>query len=259
METHPTALVHYPETDGQPMTESDPTRDYLIYCVETLRTYFEGRPNTYVSGNLFIYYQEGDAKKVISPDVFVIFGVSKYKRRSYKAWQEGGKLPSFIIEITSLTTRKQDEVEKPELYASLGVQEYFQYDPTGDYLMPQLKGSRLVNGQYQSLPLECTPDGISFIHSQELGLDLQLRVPTVESLMTPARLAPVALELRFYDARSNSKLLSYRELLNAQEQTEAERLKAQQALQSAIAHLKATGLSSEQIAEILNLPFDQIN
>jgi Uma2 family endonuclease len=62
----------------------------------------------------------------------VVFGVSNRKRRSYKTWQEGGKLPSFILEITSLSTKKQDEESKPLLYASLGVPEYFQYDPTGD-------------------------------------------------------------------------------------------------------------------------------
>jgi hypothetical protein len=48
--------VEYPETDGQPMTESDATRNYLIYCVSALRRFFQSRPQIYVSGNLFIYY-----------------------------------------------------------------------------------------------------------------------------------------------------------------------------------------------------------
>lgn len=265
-------LIDYPETDGQPMTESDPTRDYLIYCVEALRMYFQSRPNVYVSGNLFIYYQEGDPKKVISPDVFVIFGTSKRKRRSYKTWQEGGKLPSFIIEITSLTTKKQDEVEKPKLYASLGVNEYFQYDPTGDYLNPQLKGSKLVDGEYRSLPLQQAQDGTLFIHSEELGLDLRLQPPTAESLMTTTRLFPAALELRLYDPRTDSILLSYAELQQAREQAEAERLqaeaereqaeqardRAEQARRSAIPRLRALGLTSEQIAEALSLPVDEV-
>ncbi len=129
-------LIDYPETDGQPMTESDATRAYLIYCISALRLFFQSRPQVYVSGNLFIYYEEGKPQKSILPDVFVVFGVSKRERRSYKTWQEGGKLPSFVLEITSLTTQKQDEEAKPNLYASLGIQEYFQYDPTGDYLKP---------------------------------------------------------------------------------------------------------------------------
>lgn len=164
--THPKPSIIYPESDGQPMTESDPTRDYLIYAVEVLRQYFQSRQQVYVSGNLLIYYREGDPKAVVSPDVFVIFGVSKRQRRSYKAWQEGGKLPSFILEITSRTTRKQDETERPVLYAQLGVQEYFQYDPTGDYLNPQIKGCRLQNGVYEPIvpPTPIEDGGAGFGH-----------------------------------------------------------------------------------------------
>lgn len=265
-----TALIIYPESDGQPMTESDPTRDYLLYCVEVLESYFRSRPNVYVSGNLFLYYQEGEPKRVVSPDVFVVFGVSKRKRRSYKTWQEGGKLPSFVLEVTSLTTKKQDEVEKPALYASLGIQEYFQYDPTGDYLNPQLKGYQLVNGAYQSLPLQ-TKASMPFMHSQTLGLDLGLQTPTVQSLTSPV-LAPLPLELRFYDPQTGAKLLSYRELEQAREQAETEqlqaeqareqaeteRLQAEQARRAAIPRLLALGLSPEQVAEALNLSIDEI-
>ncbi|HIK45429.1 MAG TPA: Uma2 family endonuclease, partial [Leptolyngbyaceae cyanobacterium M65_K2018_010] len=155
-----TAPIIYPDCDGQPMTESDATRDYLLYCVEVLQLYFKGRPNVYVSGNLFIYYEEGNPKASISPDVFVIFGVSNRKRRSYKTWQEGHKLPNFVLEITSRSTQRQDEEEKPRLYASLGIEEYFQYDPTADYLKPQLRGAKLVEGRYQPLPLASTPTGL---------------------------------------------------------------------------------------------------
>jgi Uma2 family endonuclease len=70
------------------MTESDATREYLIYAVEVLRLHFESRRQVYVSGNLFIYYEEGNPKAVVSPDVFVVFGVSPRFRRSYKTWQE---------------------------------------------------------------------------------------------------------------------------------------------------------------------------
>ena len=78
------SLIEYPETDGQPMTESDATRTYMIYCIAALRAFFQSRPQIYVSGNLFIYYEEGNPKQSILPDVFVIFGVSKRERRSYK-------------------------------------------------------------------------------------------------------------------------------------------------------------------------------
>ncbi len=78
--------VVYPDSDGTPMAESDPTRDYLIYGVEALTIYFQNQDNVYVSGNLFIYYKQGIPDAVIAPDVFVVFGVEKKKRRSYKVW-----------------------------------------------------------------------------------------------------------------------------------------------------------------------------
>jgi Uma2 family endonuclease len=216
--------VFYPESDGQPMTESDATRDYLLYCVEVLQLYFQSRQNVYVSGNLFVYYQEGNPQAVIAPDVFVIFGVSHRKRRSYKAWQENGKLPSFILEITSYSTRRQDEVEKPQRYASLGVQEYFQYDPTADYLNPQLKGFHLVEGRYEPLPLESTSEGILYIHSPVLRLDLQLQMPVQQGL----GIVPLPRELRFYDPQTGLKLLTRQEVEQVREQIERERDLAQQ-------------------------------
>ena len=209
--------INYPETDGLPMSESDATRDYLLYCVSVLENYFQSRRGVYVSGNLFIYYQEGDSKKVVSPDVFVVFGVNQRKRKSYKTWQEGDRVPQFILEVTSYSTRKQDEITKPELYARLGVQEYFQYDPTGDYLMPQLKGRRLVDGVYQ--PMEMTQNwlGLTSIYSSTLGLDLCLEAPNLL-----ASLAPAALNLRLYDPLTCEKLLSYPELAQARQDAQQE-------------------------------------
>jgi Uma2 family endonuclease len=262
-------LIDYPESDGQPMTESDATRDYLLYCVAAMESHFQGRRNVYVSGNLFIYYREGDPKCVISPDVFVIFGVSKRKRRSYKTWQEGGKLPSFILEVTSFSTKKQDEVEKPALYASLGVQEYFQYDPTGDYLSPRLKGQQLVNGSYQAFPLQ-TENNFSYIHSPTLGLDLCLQLPQLQPLTLLSQPAPLELHLR--DPQTGTFLLNYHESEQARAQAEAGRLAAEQAQaqaeqaqqaeatarRSAIPRLRSLGLSSEQIAEALSLPLEEV-
>lgn len=242
--------VFYLEADGQPMTESDATRDYLIYCIEVLRLFFYSRRNIYVSGNLFLYYQEGNPKAVVSPDVFVVFGVSNRKRRSYQTWQEDGKLPAFILEITSRTTRKQDEVEKPNLYASLGVPEYFQYDPTADYLNPQLRGFQLVDRAYQPLPLQATSEGVPFIHSPVLGLDLQLQTPTSPTIAT----APLPKELRFYDPQTGLKLLSREEVEQAREQAEQERDLAQQERDLAeqraaqlAARLRELGVDPEQI------------
>jgi Putative restriction endonuclease len=229
------------------MSESDPTRDYLVYSVEVLRQHFSSRRNIYVSGNLFIYYQEGEPKKVFSPDVFVILGVSQRKRRTYKTWQEGGKLPSFILEITSYTTRRKDEVEKPKLYASLGVEEYFQYDPTADYLEPQLKGQRLVQGQYQPIPLGQTRTGLTGIHSEILGLDLCLELPYPNLFVPPS--VSVPLELRFYDPQTGEKLLNYQELEASKVQIQADLANEQQRAEAEAQRAEAEAQRAEAEAQ----------
>ena len=46
-----------------------------------LEDYFENNDDVYVSGNLLMYYEEGNTRKSISPDVFVVFGVEKKLRK----------------------------------------------------------------------------------------------------------------------------------------------------------------------------------
>ncbi|WP_026098836.1 Uma2 family endonuclease [Kamptonema formosum] len=205
--------IEYPDEDGLPMAESDFQRDDLMNAVKGLGIYFQNRPDVYVSGNLFIYYEEGNPASVVSPDVFVVFGVEKRKRRSYKTWDEGGKAPEFVLEITSMSTRTQDQGAKKGIYAFLGVREYFQYDPTGDYLNPQLQGLRLVEGNYFPIARTVLPDGTVSLASEVLELDL--------------RLLPDG-NLRFFNPRTGEFLLTHEEAEQARREAEerAQRLAA---------------------------------
>jgi hypothetical protein len=99
--------------------------------------------------------------------VFVVKGVRKGLRRTYKLWEEG-VAPCVVIEMTSRSTRLEDKGNKRALYALLGVREYFLFDPLGEYLKPPLQGFTLVDGEYAALPVES--DG--GIISRELGLKL---------------------------------------------------------------------------------------
>ncbi len=257
-----TSIV-YPDSDGQPMAESDPARDYLIYAVEALDFYFENQDDVYVSGNLFIYYRQGSPSAVVAPDVFVVFGIPKRKRMSYKVWQENNQVPSFVLEITSISTQDHDEKEKPRKYAEMGVKEYFQYDPTGDYLIEPVKGRKLVSGVYEFLPKKILADGTISIYSEVLGLDLRVTNG----------------ELRFYEPKTNRKLFSHRETELARQQSELARQQAELARQEseiekqqieqekqkvttalslAIAHLSSTGLTAEAIASTLNLSVEEV-
>ena len=149
------------------MGETDEHRDEMVREIELLRRYFEGQ-QVYVSGNLLFYYVQGDPKKCVVPDVFVVKDADPKKRRTYKLWIER-KSPDAVIEVTSRKTKKKDQVTKPALYRQLGVREYFMFDPTEDYLHPPLQGYRLVGDRY----VQIRPDDQGGLVSRELGLRLQ--------------------------------------------------------------------------------------
>jgi Uma2 family endonuclease len=200
----PPQIIEYPDSDGKPMAEGDIQRDYMIYAIEALQTYFQNRSNVYISGNLFIYYEQGNPESVVAPDTFVVFGVDNQERRSYKTWEEQNKTPDFILEITSMSTRSKDQGAKKGIYAFLGVREYFQYDPTGDYLNPQIQGFRLVEGSYLPIEANQLPDDTLSVSSQVLGLELQVK----------------SRQMRFYDPVTRQKLLTPQEESLARQQAE---------------------------------------
>ncbi|MDF5730689.1 MAG: Uma2 family endonuclease [Rhizonema sp. PD38] len=208
----PITLIEYPDEDGKPMAESDQTREYLLYAPKVLGVYFQNRPDVYVSGNLFIYYEQGNPESVVAPDVFVVFGVENRQRRSYKTWEENNQTPDFVLEITSKSTRSKDQGAKKGIYAFLEVREYYQYDPTGDYLTPVLQGLRLIDGNYVPVATTTLPDGTVSLASEVLGLELRLKRS----------------EMRFYDPVTNKTLFSFEEEASARKAAEekAQRLAA---------------------------------
>src|SRR5262249_28463921 len=109
------SAIHYPESDGKPMGETDVHRDAMVRQIELLRRHFAGQ-EVYVSGDLLVYYEQGNSKKYIVPDAFVSKGIRPESRRVYKIWIEG-KPPDVAIETTSRKTKRQDTITKPALYA----------------------------------------------------------------------------------------------------------------------------------------------
>jgi Uma2 family endonuclease len=215
---YPTFPIDYPSSDGLPMAESDFQRDPLIYAVTALKVYFQERQDVYVSGNLFIYYEEGNPQAVVAPDVFVVLGAAKHDRPSYRLWQEP-KAPDFVLEITSRSTRSEDQGSKRGLYAYLGIREYWQYDPTGDYLTPALQGQVLRGDHYEALPATRLGNGALSLHSAVLGLDVRLEQG----------------RLRFFDPARDAYLLTYQETEQARQQEQA----ARQAAEARLADLQA--------------------
>jgi Uma2 family endonuclease len=185
-----TREITYPTTDGKPMAETDLHRDDMVDTIYTLQDYFADRPRVYVSGNLLLFYEEGNRRKHVAPDVLVAFNVPKLPPREYYLVWEEGKAPDFIVEITSKTTRREDQTKKRVIYRDvLKVPEYVLFDPTGDYLDPPLQGFRRVEGDY--VPIELVagrlPSQVLGLHLERDGERLRLFDPAT-GLRLPTRL-----------------------------------------------------------------------
>jgi Uma2 family endonuclease len=219
--------VGYPETDGKPVAETDIHIDLLLELRATLKDYFAAEPDVYVAGNMLLYYVEGDPKKCVSPDVFVVRGVPNRLRRTYKVWEEG-KAPDVVFEISSRSTCGDDLQKKWLLYARLGVPEYYIFDPEYDYLKDGLKAYRLVEGEY----VEAAVKG-GQIYSEALGLGL---VDTGETL-------------RLRDPQTGQFLPRRSELEEARLQAEEAREQAEVARRQAERARQQAAARAEQEAE----------
>ena len=146
LDIHPDDL-EYPTSDGKPMAETDFHRDQMVLLIETLSDYFRGDPQVYVSGDILLFYQQGDKRKHLAPDVLVVLGIEKRPRNNYLLWRED-KAPDVVFEVTSASTRNEDLGKKQRLYAKMGVQEYVLFDPRQEYLDPRLRLLRLAGDSY---------------------------------------------------------------------------------------------------------------
>ena len=163
---HAAPTLVYPESDGEPMAETPRHQQVMIDCMDILRSHFHGIPDVYVAGNMLLYYEEGNPRKSVSPDVFMVRGLSKKELRTYKTWEQPATL-DFVLEVASPSTYTRDFNEKMEIYAKiLRVKEYYIYDPYHE-IEPYFVGFRLVSETY---------DEIAFVNarlqSSVLGLEL---------------------------------------------------------------------------------------
>jgi Uma2 family endonuclease len=213
--------VDYPTSDGRPMAETEDHRDLLFDSIYTLKMHPRTARQFYVSGNLLMYYEEGNKRKHVSPDVFAVRGISKRRRKYYLVWEEA-KAPDFILELTSKSTRREDLKEKFALYRdTLKVQEYFLFDPHQEYLKPQLQGYRLVHGDYE--PIKPVSGRLP---SEVLGLHLEAQGSVVR-FYDPAtgRWLPTPEQARQKEAAARKKEAAARRRAEAQrDQAETARL-----------------------------------
>ncbi len=188
----------YPESDGKPMAETDWHRKLMTLLIQMLEAFFAGQ-RVYVSGNLLVFYEPGNRRRHVSPDVFVVRGVENHERPNYLIWEER-RGPEVVIELTSSTTKREDQGKKLRLYRdTLRVPEYFLFDPREDYLKPSFQGYRLRQGIYH--PIRAVhgrlPSRVLGLHLERCGQHLRLWNPTTEQyLPTPSERTEEAEALR---------------------------------------------------------------
>ena len=135
-------------------------------------------PNVFIDGGGYIAYDPNDGNRRVAPDCYITFGVDGdaiMEAGNYFLW-EVGKPPQFVMEVASPSTAANDLGPKRELYAELGVAEYWLFDPTGGDLYDQpITGLRLIDGEYHPCELHTAEDGSITSHSELLNLDFHWR------------------------------------------------------------------------------------
>lgn len=172
--------------------------DAIIATVAVLRNYLAEKfaeRSPVVLADQFLYYAKGFPRLRVAPDVMVIFDIPQQPYDNYKIW-ETGQIPSVIFEMTSASTQAHDQTKKRELYESIGVLEYWLFDPKGEWIPEKLRGYRrqanLPEKEEDSLVYEAIADGLS----QVLGLRLEVegsqinfyRQDNSEKLLIPSEL-----------------------------------------------------------------------
>jgi len=160
-----------PCDDGEPMeTAFHDAQDAVLK--DTLIDAWAERRDCYVAGNMFVYFSDLQVRSndFRGPDVFVVLDVERKDRKSWVAWQEGGRLPDVVIEVTSESTAHVDRGEKMRIYARVWrTPAYFIFDPETE----QLEGYRLDGDRREYVAL--APDEKGDLAVLPLGLSLGLR------------------------------------------------------------------------------------
>ena len=138
-------------------------------------TDFNRRPDVFLDNETFICYDPSSLNVRIAPDIYLAFGVDARAirpRKIYLPW-EAGKPPDFALEVASASTASGDVERKPGIYATIGVREFWRFDPGGGrYYGQPIWGGELVNGEYRELPQTREPDGVLKVYSPLLQVSI---------------------------------------------------------------------------------------
>jgi Uma2 family endonuclease len=161
--------------DWEPLPDAMQQEPHYLDAVTVAAHHFLDQPGVLAAGNCPVYYTaENGGQRIFRPDLLVAFGVNPITIRQRNGYfiSRVEKPPDFILEIASVSTFRNDLGPKRNLYARLGVEEYWRFDATTVYYPEPLAGERLQDGIYSPLPVSRDLDGIIRGYSPLLGLFL---------------------------------------------------------------------------------------
>ncbi len=161
--------VYYPDSDGRFLADNPLQADAIMNVRFALAHHFANVQNVMLRGDMFVYFERGNPAASIAPDVFVVLDHDAGMRPVYKIWEEG-KPPDFALEVVSPSSRIRNEQEKRDLYARLGIGEYFLFQPDSRKRGRRLVGYRLRRGIYAEVPA----DRVGALRSQALGVSMRV-------------------------------------------------------------------------------------
>jgi Uma2 family endonuclease len=150
------------------MGETSIHAELVRYLILVLTWLFRGQQCA-IYENLNFYQTRNPQEYPLAPDIAVIKGVTPQHLRSWKVGLTG-PVPQVVFEIASEETWKNDLQEKPFKYATMGVKEYFFYDP-GDSAYWRRTKRRLIGWQLDNITgtaIEMIPDQQGRLWSQQL-------------------------------------------------------------------------------------------
>jgi Uma2 family endonuclease len=146
-----------PSDDGESMeTEFHDAQAALLK--DSLIEAWQARRDFFVAGNMFVYFSEHQIRgnDFRGPDVFVVLDVERKARKSWVAWEEGGRLPDVVVELTSPSTVHVDRGDKMQIYAQIWrTPAYFIFDPESE----KLEGFALDTARRVYVLLVADPSG----------------------------------------------------------------------------------------------------
>ena len=172
------ASLDYNPDEPEPMPEAMEQEfvvQEIIGILASRFTDFSNRPDVFLSSNTILCYDPSNLNVRRQPDIYLAFGVDQQairRRRIYLPW-EAGKPPDLALEVGSESTGSEDTVVKPRVYATIGISEYWRFDPSGgEHHGAPMSGDILRDGVYHPVELTTEPDGVLKGYSDVMGLFL---------------------------------------------------------------------------------------